>query len=255
MNNAMISDARANKLADRRRFLMTAKMPFTELELYQCERALAQWASQQLSEWSAAKREITGVRISGPSFTASAMRLVNDERTKQLQRGYDRDHDATHQRGEIALAAAALAMRSASDSGFDQKAAIVWPWPEPMPKRNGKLQDAVKAAALAIAEVERILAVEQYGAADGLVIVEVYPGTMIAGHDVEECAAFAEREFGANGVLKKADGYPKLLDRVTCDDTPYHDEDGRMIGSFSSVLAAMSTDGKTEFPCYFAGEI
>lgn len=251
-----ISDAKASKFAARRRFLRDAKIPFTELEMYQCERALAEWADQKLAMWSAAARAISGCHVHGPSFTATALQLVNEERTKQLQRGYDRDHDAAHRTGAIALAAAAMAMRSASESGVDAKASIVWPWPEQMPKRESALRDAVIAAALAVAEVERLLSDGMYGDAEsGLVIVEVYPETWIAGKTVEQCVEFAEREFGKNGVAGKADGYPKVMDKASCHEHPYHDEDGRMIGSFASVLAAMATDGKTVFPCYFAGSI
>lgn len=251
-----IGDVMANKFANRRKWLMDAKLPFTELELYQCERALATWASQELAKWSAAARAITGCQVYGPSYTACAMTLVNEERTTQLQRGYDRDHDAAHRDGAIALAAAAMAMRAASDNGHDPKASIIWPWPEQMPKRTTKLHDAVVAAALAVAEVERLLADGLYGASEqGLVIVEVYPDTWIAGHDVEECVKFAEREFGANGILGKGQGYPKAMDKEWCADQPYHDEDGNVIGTFASVLAKMATDGKTEFPCYFAGSV
>lgn len=252
--NARMSDVKASKFATRRKFLMNAKMPFTEIELYQCERALAQWASQQLDEWSAASRHISGCAVNGSGITTAALRLVVEERTKQMQRGYDRNHDAAHKWGAIAEAAASLALRSTSAGGYDSRGAVLWPWPDQQPKRTTRLHDAVMAAALAVAEVERLLNAEFYGSENGYIICEVYPGTWIAGRNVDECVRFAENEFGANGVSKKEDGYPKLMDKEWCDDQPYHDEDGRMIGSFASVLATMATDGKTEFPCYFAGE-
>lgn len=91
-----------------------------------------------------------------------AWRDVIAERTRQIaQEGWSSEHDDDHADGEIALAAAAYAENTASgydDAGtpLDDAPPITWPWAEKWWKPSNRRRDLVKAAALLLAEIERL---------------------------------------------------------------------------------------------------
>jgi hypothetical protein len=83
------------------------------------------------------------------------------ERQRQIeQEGWTPDYDDEHEEGELGMAAACYAMEGASNITLDDDlcdAPPEWPWdpkwwkPSEEPRRN-----LVKAAALLLAEIERI---------------------------------------------------------------------------------------------------
>lgn len=88
---------------------------------------------------------------------------IQEERFRQISaEGWTPEHDDTHTEGEIAMAAAAYAISGAG--GRDtyrygrpaRLAEIVWPWSKAWWKPTDRRRDLVKAAALIIAEIERL---------------------------------------------------------------------------------------------------
>lgn len=110
-------------------------------------------------------------RHSIPLSCAQAVRDVVDERVRQAEsEGYDSSHDDTHP-GEMGSAAACYALvagcsiREAAQGrpmSADQYAALpmppgpFWPWETPAWKPKNPRRDLVRAAALILAEIERI---------------------------------------------------------------------------------------------------
>lgn len=83
----------------------------------------------------------------------AAVRDVLAERRRQIEtEGWTPEHDDTHREGELATAAACYirpALRSATTDD-------PWPWDEAWWKPRSRRRDLVRAAALIIAEVERL---------------------------------------------------------------------------------------------------
>ena len=80
---------------------------------------------------------------------------IADERLRQVQvEGWTAEHDGTHHRGELAMAAASYAILG---SGRSVPAGL-WPWRNEgeWPKPKSKRRDLVRAAALIVAEIERL---------------------------------------------------------------------------------------------------
>ncbi|MAB00141.1 MAG: hypothetical protein CMN87_12285 [Stappia sp.] len=82
------------------------------------------------------------------------------ERERQIaDEGWTHEHDDGHCDGEMALAAAAYAINTAND--FDGPHprllfAEIWPWADCWWKPTNPRRDLVKAAALILAEIERL---------------------------------------------------------------------------------------------------
>jgi hypothetical protein len=88
------------------------------------------------------------------------------ERQRQIHaEGYDTAHDDSHSDGDLSRATACYAM-SASDQihpqhqkapDFDDDIlAALWPWPPSQWKPKSARRDLIRAAALIVAEIERI---------------------------------------------------------------------------------------------------
>lgn len=100
--------------------------------------------------------------------TARAVADIVAERNRQRSReGWTEEHDDEHREGELAKAAACYAWAAtlASDvrrvmaSGSWSEAVILrrlWPWGRSWWKPKSPREDLVKAAALIVAEIERI---------------------------------------------------------------------------------------------------
>jgi hypothetical protein len=88
---------------------------------------------------------------------------VLNERRRQINReGYTRGHDDEHDEGELAAAAACLAYSAhqqvtgtAPQDVVDDWIVVLWPWSEPFKAKNPR-NDLLRAAALIVAEVERL---------------------------------------------------------------------------------------------------
>lgn len=99
---------------------------------------------------------------------------IRNERRRQVeQEGWTPEHDDKHIHGQMALAAASYAIKAAdtwpvqasvrvSFGGNSQHAGqfvlatMMWPWAERLWKPKGARADLVRAAALIVAEIERI---------------------------------------------------------------------------------------------------
>jgi len=79
--------------------------------------------------------------------------VVNERQRQQLIEGWDAAHDDKYVDGELASAAACYAL-FADRPGFSTPAH--WPWGSEWWKQTNQRRDLVKAAALIIAEIERI---------------------------------------------------------------------------------------------------
>jgi len=75
------------------------------------------------------------------------------ERRRQIEaEGWTPEHDDEHDGGELALAAACYA--TASPDGFSDL--VQWPWEEEAWKPKDRRRNLIKAAALLLAEIERL---------------------------------------------------------------------------------------------------
>lgn len=81
---------------------------------------------------------------------------IQDERRRQIkEEGWTPEHDDQHDSGELAHAAGCYALFSGShaDAGDPPK---YWPWDAAWWKPSEYRRDLVKAAALLVAEIERL---------------------------------------------------------------------------------------------------
>ena len=82
----------------------------------------------------------------------AAIDEIAAERRRQIeQEGWSADHDDSHVHGELARAAAAYAWESCMAMGYQ-----FWPWSEDWWKPKDPRHDLVRAAALIVAEIERL---------------------------------------------------------------------------------------------------
>ena len=83
-----------------------------------------------------------------------AMNDVLAERLRQINsEGWTAWHDDHHEHGELARAAATYALHSTGKHG---SRALTWPWAPEWWKPTTRRRDLVKAAALLIAEIDRL---------------------------------------------------------------------------------------------------
>ena len=106
--------------------------------------------------------EWDGVSRQAPTL---AVLDVAAERQRQMDvEGWTTAHDDAHGAGEIALAAGCYALYAGECSGIfrdewtesNLKTPLFWPWAESWWKPTDKRRDLVKAAALLLAEIERL---------------------------------------------------------------------------------------------------
>jgi len=90
------------------------------------------------------------------SLIREILNEVKSERIRQIEQGWTLAHDDTHSDGEIALAAACYALESADQCSLGILKQI-WPWEKEYwkPRRSRRL-NLMRAAALIVAEIERI---------------------------------------------------------------------------------------------------
>lgn len=85
--------------------------------------------------------------------TESVIDEIEVERKRQIEvEGYRGDHDDRHEPGTLAQAAAAYASASVGDAD----AGLLWPWHPDEFKPKDPRRDLIRAAALLIAEIERL---------------------------------------------------------------------------------------------------
>ncbi len=82
---------------------------------------------------------------------------IGAERERQrADEGWTPEHDDTHDKGEMALAAGCYALNAARERFADGVVPIFWPWAREWWKPKTRRRDLVRAAALIVAEIERI---------------------------------------------------------------------------------------------------
>lgn len=95
-----------------------------------------------------------------PTTMTLATTDVLTERRRQVEaEGWTREHDDTHGHGQLARAAACYALSGSCAPGDETAAMLVdlaWPWPARWWKPTTSRRDLVKAAALILAEIERL---------------------------------------------------------------------------------------------------
>lgn len=82
---------------------------------------------------------------------------IRAERDRQRSdEGWTPEHDDAHERGEMALAAGCYALNAAQERFVDGVVPIFWPWAREWWKPKSRRRDLVRAAALIVAEIERM---------------------------------------------------------------------------------------------------
>jgi len=82
---------------------------------------------------------------------------VYTERMRQVEKeGWTPEHDDQHVKGELARAAACYACPAFRVSGRPDSLPMGWPWSGEWWKSTTRRRDLIKAAALIIAEIERL---------------------------------------------------------------------------------------------------
>jgi hypothetical protein len=74
---------------------------------------------------------------------------VAAERAKQKRKGFTSEHDDFHDKGELVVSAGAYLSAHSSIISY-------WPWSKHEFRSEGKRKDLLKAAALIVAEIERM---------------------------------------------------------------------------------------------------
>lgn len=85
---------------------------------------------------------------------------ITAERERQIEaEGFSIDHDDQHNAGELLTAALCYAQRRMDENRFGTftpNAPAAWPWDEDWWKPKDRRRDLVRAAALLVAEIERL---------------------------------------------------------------------------------------------------
>ena len=114
---------------------------------------LERWAKVRADDAGHLARELITYRRYAGIITAIT------ERRRQIEdEGWSCDHDDEHSNGEMAWAAAAYTIGVPGLSGRvqDGKRFVPWPWDAKWWKPSDSRRNLVKAAALLIAEIERV---------------------------------------------------------------------------------------------------
>lgn len=79
------------------------------------------------------------------------------ERRRQIEaEGWSPEHDDEHRDGELAAAAAAYALHDLRGGFFGRWHSTIWPWALHWWKPKSRRRDLIRAAALIVAEIERL---------------------------------------------------------------------------------------------------
>ena len=108
---------------------------------------------------------------SGPAFPMPAVKLISDERARQLEsEGYSLGHDSQHDSRELAMAAGCYVQHyigrswvvgTPNDDYRFEATPDDWPWEVADWKPKQPTRDLVRAAALIAAEIDRLMRNEQ----------------------------------------------------------------------------------------------
>jgi hypothetical protein len=138
--------------------------PLTEYEVVTVYRAEVGPLNDESGLWVRRKAEFEDGRFeeieatTPPPKPEDALRDVADERKRQIEvERWTVEHDDGHSDGEMALAAACYAMAGRYYSTWtDDYVRRYWPWSKEWWRPTNKRRNLIKAAALIVAEIERI---------------------------------------------------------------------------------------------------
>jgi hypothetical protein len=89
-------------------------------------------------------------------LTKKVILEITDERMRQVrEEGWTPEHDDDHELGEMAIAAACYSIHSAGNYEVNHVPGA-WPWDSEWWKPKNPRRDLVRAAALLVAEIERL---------------------------------------------------------------------------------------------------
>lgn len=89
--------------------------------------------------------------------TVDVIAEISAERERQKNdEGWTPEHDDKHDNGQMALAAGCYALNAAPERFADGVVPIFWPWSREWWKPKSRRRDLVRAAALIVAEIERM---------------------------------------------------------------------------------------------------
>ena len=90
------------------------------------------------------------------TMTKAAADVLAERRRQIEAEGWTPDHDDRHSAGAMADAAACYAMFRGTDAALPEGYYELWPWDREWWKPSGRRRNLVKAAALLLAEIERL---------------------------------------------------------------------------------------------------
>ena len=116
--------------------------------------SMARWLRLEAQHWPhlgpklvEAAQEIERLQRIADRASSAALDDVAAERSRQVSReGWTLEHDDSHDRGEMAFAAACYVLEDTRH----------WPWDMKWWKPKNRRRDLVRAAALLVAEIERL---------------------------------------------------------------------------------------------------
>lgn len=119
------------------------------------------WGDEEPDVWPLhtmqADAILAALRAAGMEVVGGAAADVVAERRRQIEaEGWTAGHDDEHNGGQMACAAACYAINSAVPLVGTVATARYWPWDMDWWKPSTPRRDLVKAAALIVAEIERI---------------------------------------------------------------------------------------------------
>ncbi len=86
--------------------------------------------------------------------------VVNERQRQKNVKGWTEAHDNEHDTGELAFAASCYSFHAGCNAWFpeekDESVPKQWPWDDEYWKPKSAREDLVRAAALIIAEIERL---------------------------------------------------------------------------------------------------
>lgn len=99
--------------------------------------------------------ELTALRARVAELTEAAQDVLAERKRQIEAEGWTPQHDDEHDDGEMADAAGCYAIFGVSET-YQRRPPICWPWDEKWWKPSDHRRNIVKAAALLLAEIERL---------------------------------------------------------------------------------------------------
>lgn len=119
-------------------------------------------------------------------MSKTAIAMIQEERQRQVAKGYNAAHDDEHEDGELAAAAASFA--AVESKHARSRVRQLWPFDDHYSDmENSTIRNLAKAGALIVAEMERVQRVEQRDRGEQPHPVPQPPECIAEGHDMGDC--------------------------------------------------------------------